>query len=327
MSAAGRTKRVGWVVVHFAAAGAVAGGESAPVAKDTRSAHAAVHDGNLKLRAGAPQAALEDYEYARSLVPEAPEIPFSEGVAKLRLKDYAGAREAFERSATATDSKLAADSLYGTGSAYHAEALDHLNEPKVALEDLESALQWYQSALAVDPGHPAARDAQRKAATLRRQVKQQMQQQQQPQQGQEQGEEGEQQDDQQSPSESQASRKKKEEQDGEQSDAEPQSSPEQQADEQQASQKSQNQRPADDKQEQQAQAQSGESKADQAEGADEDKQPSDEERQTAAEEKADTSRQQAERRLREMMQALRNRQKERRETSQRPVVTPVDKDW
>lgn len=327
MSAAGRTRRFGWVVVHCVAAGTVVGGESAPVAKDTRSAHAAVHDGNLKLRAGAPQAALEDYDYARSLAPEAPEIPFSEGVAKLRLKDYAGARGAFERSATATDSKLAVDSLYGTGSAFHAEALDHLNEPKVALEDLESALQWYQAALAVDPQHAAAREAQRKAATLRRQVKQQMQQSQQQQPSQSQGEEGEQEEDQQVASEPQASGEKQEEQDGEPSDAEPQSSQEQQGDEQQASQKNQNQPPAEEKQEQQAQAQSDESKADKAEGADEERQPSDEERQAAAEEKADTSRQQAERRLREMMQALRNRQKQRREASQRPVVTPVDKDW
>lgn len=82
------------------------------------------------------------------------------------------------------------------------------------------------------------------------------------------------------------------------------------------------QQPSDENQDEEDQQQSS------SENESEDQQPKKEEQQQSAEEKKkQVSREQAERQLREMMQALRQREKARKEAVMTIPLAPVDKDW
>lgn len=286
------------------------------------AAREAVHQGNQALRAGKPADALDAYARAQSIEPDAPEIAFSQGLAHYQLGDYGAARAAFEKAAVAPDRQLADDAMYSLGTAYHAEALAQVAEPQVAMERLENAVQRYQSVLADAPDHAAAHDALRKAAVLRRQIREQMQQQQQPQpqnpstdQQEEQSDQREQQSDSQQQDQQQAPQEQ-----------EPSDSQEQ-GQEQQESPSEPSEQPSQDKPTDQPSAADQQEESSQRADAQDDASESEEASQTSAKEDERASREQAERRLREMMQALRDRQKQRREPPRRVPLAPVDKDW
>ena len=268
-----------------------------PAGFEQLNAHEAVRRGNQLLIDGDAPMALEAYEHAKGLMPDALEIPFVQGLGHYALKEYEPAREAFEKVALSKNRKLANDATYSVGTTFHAEALESAAEPQLAIEKLEIALQRYQSVLANESDHTEARDAIVKAASMRRQLKRMLEQQQQQDQDQDQqNNEGEDSEDQQ-----------QQKRDGEQ-------------DEQQQSE-SQQQQPSDESQDRQDQQQS----------AQEDEQEEDQEQrqmqESEAQQQEQTSQEQAQRRLREMMQNIRERQKRRREQPQPFRVAPVDKDW
>jgi len=260
----------------------------------------AVREGNLLLKAGDAASALEHYRQAESLKPDAREIDFDRGLGHFALGQFDEAREAFEKAAGGKGDALADDAVYSAGASDHAEALAKAAEPQLALSKLESAMRRYQSVLSRRPEHLAARDANYKAASVWRTLKQQLeqQQQQQPNDQQDQNEEGEKQENQ----EQQPSQQQKNDEQKEQKSAQNQ---EQQSQEEKAEQQQSSAEKEQDKKEEQ----SKEAQAQQQE------------------EKEQVSREQAERKLREMMQALRDRKKLRPEEVRKVPISPVDKDW
>ena len=270
---------------------AVPANEPAPALPEERklSAPQAVRRGNEHLLGGDPTAALKAYRRAEELEPDAPEIAFVEGLAHYDLGEFNEARERFRKAATSADYALADDAHYSLGTCDHAEALATTDNPKAALGLLEGAMRRYHGVLANQPDHQAARDANFKAASMWRQIKQQLQQQEQQQSQDGDKDENEDQKDQES--------SPGEKQDGDE-EQQPQESDEQPGDQQD--------------QPDQQQASSSEKEA---------------EPQSAAEQKEQIPKEQAQRKLREMMQALRDRQKLRKQRVQTLPVTPVEKDW
>ena len=257
----------------------------------------AVREGNRFLEGGDPSAALQRYGEAKRLVPDAREISFDEGLAHFALGEYDKARESFDRAAQGKSDALADDALYSSGTCDHAEAVGPSADPKQSIAKLESAMQRYQSVLSRDANHPAARDAHYKASSLWRELKQQQQQQQ------------EQQSDQQNDSQE---NQEKQEQSQQQQQSSQEKNEQQQQQEQQQEQQSQ--------QEQQQQQQQAQQQEDQ-------KKESEESQQAQEQTEEDASREQAERKLREIMQAQKDRKKMRPEDTRKPQVQPVAKDW
>jgi len=262
------------------------------------SAPKAVREGNLLLKAGDAASALEQYRQAETLQPNAREIAFDRGLGHYALGQFDEAREAFEKAAGGEGDALADDAVYSAGASDHAEALAKATEPQLALSKLESAMQRYQSVLSRRPDHHAARDANYRAASSWRTLKQRLEQQKQQEQPNDQNEEGEKQENQeQQPSQQQEEGEKNEQQSA------------QNQEQQNQEQRSEQQR-SSSKEEQ-------EKKEEQTKGAQAQQQ----------EEKEQVSREQAERKLREMMQALRDRKKLRPEEVRKVPLSPVDKDW
>lgn len=248
------------------------------------SAREAVRQGNRFLEAGSPTKALIRYEEARGQQPDAYEIAFVEGLAHYDLKEFSQARGAFERATTSENDTLANDANYSLGTCDHVEAFQQEQDPKAAIGLLESALRRYQSVLERDPDHQAARDAIRKAATLRRRLRQQMQEQPQ-QQDSEQDQEGEQ---------SEQKQDKQQQQDGEQDKDQESSDSQESFDEQQQSEQQEDQ---------------------------------EQQRSEVDARQQEASREQAERKLRELMQAIKDRKKMRKPIAQPTPLKPVEKDW
>ena len=267
--------------------------------KPPTSPSRAVREGNLLLNAGDAASALELYRQAESLKPDAREIAFDRGLGHFALGQFDEAREAFEKAAGGEGDALADDAVYSAGASDHAEGLAKAAEPQLALSKLESAMQRYQSVLSRRPEHVAARDANYKAASMWRTLKQQLEQQQQ----------------------QQSSQQNQEEDREEQENQEQQPSQQEKQDEEQKQQSTQSQ-------EQPSQEQQSEQK--QSDSAEEQDQQEEQYAETQArqqEEKEQVTREQAERKLREMMQALRDRKKLRPEEVRKVPLQPVEKDW
>lgn len=299
---------------------------------ESLSAYDAVREGNRLLEQGNAEGALQAYNHAGKLAPDALEVPFVKGVGNYDLKRFGDARQAFEKAVLSKDRKLATDAQYGVGAAHHAEALALLNNPpaapeatgiaespqKEALQHLESAMQSYRGALANNPNHAAAREANSKAAHLWKKVKQEIQQQQQQQQQNQDSEKKDENNEDQKQQENQNDDQKNENKDSQ----EQQENQESEQKQQQESQQNQ----SDEQKKENAQEQKSEEQQQQesAEQSEEKKQ----EEQTAAQQKEQReSQEQANRKLREMMQTVRDRQKNRREKIERVPVKPVEKDW
>lgn len=255
-------------------------------------ARRAVSEGNRLLIDGKPDVALQAYDYADKLRPEAREIDFVRGLAHFEGKEFEEARVAFRRVSATDDDGLGNDALYSLGTCDHTEGLDSLEQdPQLAVSLLENAMKRYQDVLAKQPEHKAARDANRKAARLWRELKRQLQEQQQ-----------QDQDECDNPKE------------GEKEDS--QKNQQQQQDEKEQQQQSQTPEPNEQQEEEQPQ-----------ESAQQQEEQQQKQQSSEAQQQEQASREQAERKLREMMQAQRQRQKMRRQHVQRIPVAQVDKDW
>ena len=260
------------------------------VAPDRSAAAEAVRKGNQRLQSGDANGALEAYEQADALAPDAREIAFVEGLAHYDLKAYDQARSAFEQAAGVGSDALAADARYSLGTCDHAEALETTDDPKLALILLEDAMRKYQSVLAEQPNHRAARDANLKAASMWRALKQQLERQ--PPQPQDSA-----------PSDKNENQDEKNQDQQQSNDQQNQSS----SDQQSLSQENQRQSASPDEQDQQQQK--------------------DQQRQAQVDQQERISREQAQRKLREMIQTIRERRKARREQVQELPVKPAEKDW
>ena len=292
------------------------------------SAREAVRAGNQLLRAGKADEALKAYEQAKFLEPAALEIPFVQGLGQYQRQDFDSARELWSRASLSDDASLADAATYSLGTTYHAEALKQHEKPEEATKSLEQAMERYQQVLSHDGQHVAARDSLRKAAALRRQIKQMMQQQQEQQPNQEKSDEEKQ----------EQSEQEQSSENSKQGEKESEESKEQQSQEQSEEQK-QESSPQEQKeqQDQSAQSESAEQEQKESSAAQEKQEPSDpsdaKESQEQSEEapaeppEEDSSREQAERQLREMMQSLRDRQKQRKPPAQRVPIKPAEKDW
>ena len=281
----------------FAAATIARGADEA--AKPPISASKAVREGNLLLKAGDAASALKRYRQAETVQPSAREIAFDRGLGHYALGQFDEARQAFEKAAGGAGDALADDAVYSAGACDHAEAFAGGANPKAALSKLENAMQRYQSVLSRRPEHQPARDANYKAASMWRELKQKLEQQKQQQQQNDQQDQN-QQDENQEKQQSSEQQKENEQQEQQSAENQEQQSQEQQAEKQQSA--SAEQKENQDEQSKEAQAKE-------------------------EEQKEDVSREQAERKLREMMQAVRDRKKLRREEVKKIPISPVDKDW
>lgn len=273
-------------------------------------APAAVREGNRLLRSDELTSALRAYEHAQSIEPDAREIDFVQGLAHFKNGAYELARHSFEDAATASSDKLVDDALYSVGTTYHAEALARQDDPQEAFPLLEQAMKRYQEVLAHQPDHQAAKDANYRAASKWRVIKKMLEEQQQQQEQQNSDDQEKDEDEQQ---EQQQDDQQKQDQDDEQQ--EQQQDPSEQ-DEQQQDQQEQDGEPQDQEQDQESQ----ESNPDQE----------NENEQNAEQAKAqqeEVSREDAQRKLRELMQALRDRNENKPKRAERYRHVPVDKDW
>lgn len=253
-----------------------------PEPPNNLDAYEAVREGNRFLTQGEAAKALELYAQAQQQRPDARELAFVQGLGHYALGEYDAAREKFEAAVAGRADALADDALYSEGACYHAQALANMQDAQQALGGLEAAMQRYHGVLANQPDHPAARDANIKAATVWRKLKAQLEQQESQPQPSDQEQEGEEQN-----HESQRD----------------QASPKQEQNQQEPSESSQqDEEPQTDGEQTEAQ-------------------------QTEANQQERISREQAERRLREMMQAVRQRKKDRRDPGVLVPVRPVEKDW
>lgn len=310
-----------------------------------RPPHELVREANELLREGEAQQAIPLYDEAAELAPEAREIAFSEGLARYELGEYDEARAAFLKAMRGDADRTAIDAEYSLATIDHAEALAQSDDPQAAIESLESAMRGYQSVLEKDPAFAQAQRSNRKAAAMRRKLKQIQQQQQQQQQqnenSDEKNEENEQQDsqqqnqsDQQQGQENQDSQdEQQQQQDSENSDQQ-QDQSQQQNQDQQDSQSRDQQQQSDQKDAQQQEQQQNQQKDEQQDQQqDEQEQKQDDQQQQSASEQQqaaaqqDHSREQSERRLREMMEAIRDRKKQRKPVVVPVPVRPADKDW
>jgi Ca-activated chloride channel family protein len=285
-------------------------------AKPKESAPSLVRRGNKLLLEEKPGEAIEIYDEAQKVAPDAREIAFGKGLGYYKLGEFDKARSAFEEAAAARDDSLADDALYSIGTVDHTEALaGQGGDPKASMSKLESAMQSYQNVLARNPQHAAARDANLKAATMWRQIKEQMQQQQQQQSDQNQDQNQDEKQEQQEQQQQDQQQEQQENQDQQQQNQEQQE--QQQQDQQEQDQQEQSQQQQSDQSQEQQEKQSSKEQQEQEQTA--------EQQQEMNEEQV--SREQAERQLREMLQALRDRKKERREPAKPMPIQRGEKDW
>lgn len=262
--------------------------DESPVPPKRSSAPRLVREANELLRSDNPAEALKTYDEAARLRPDAREIAFDQALAHYRLGQFDEARESFQKAAVGASDLLADDAMYGLGAIDHARALS-ATEPKEALAHVENAMRNYQTVLGNHPEHAAARDANLKAASYWRQLKQQLEQQQQQQQ--------------------------------------PSDSENQDQQEQNQQQQSQEQQPQDQQQQQQQQSeQQQQQEQTQASQDQQESKPQEQQEQMAQAQEEDNSQEQAERKLREMIQAMQDRKKHRKEDV-KPTFRPAEKDW
>jgi len=279
----------------------------APTPKET--APQLVREGNKLLLDDKPDLALEKYDLAKTLAPEAREIAFAEGLSHFKLGDYATAREEFSQVAGSAGDALADDALYSKGTCDHAEAIASTDNPEQAMGKLESAMRTYRDVLARNPNHQAARDANFKAASMWRQIKKQMEQQKQEQKKDGEGDDdNEKKDDQEKQDEQEQSDQKSDE---DQEQSEQQESEDQQEEDQESSESKQDKKEQEQKQEQ--------SKSDEQKESDQ--------QQAQQSEEEQVSQEQAERKLREMLQELKDRQKARKKPVKGVPPPRGGKDW
>jgi Ca-activated chloride channel family protein len=135
------------------------------------AARSLVERGNRAYQQGQFDKALEAYEQAARVKPEAAEIWFNIGDAYYRLGDYRAAMGAYEQAAVRSRrTALEARSKFNQGNACFRQALaEGATDPSRALEGLATSVRLYQDALKLDP---ALDDARHNIEVARRLMKQ-----------------------------------------------------------------------------------------------------------------------------------------------------------
>jgi len=292
-----------------------------PAAAQQVDAYAEVTAGAEAFAAGRYDEALQAYEAAAEVLGDTPELEYNRAAAEYKLGRYDQAAERFARAALTPDRELSGRARFGWGNCQYARVLAELEAAQAAhmasggqgqpapqpdlpgaIKRLNSAISHYRDSLgsaaateAGDATHRAARENIERAQRLSNLIEQMLeqQQQQQPQQGDESQQEQNDQQDQQQQGRQQEDEQQPQQQDEKQGQQENEQPRNQQEQEQQEGQQQ-------DREEQQPQA--GEPQ----------------ERQMTEEE------------LEAVLQAVRDREKKRREETARRVRArqePVARDW
>jgi len=266
---------------------------------DGDSARELVDAAQLAMNTERFQDAMDLYEQAGALMPDAAEIPFNMGVAAYRAGDFERASALFLKAGTlASDPLMQAQAAYNLGTTSAQQAIaSQTDDPAVAqaqMEDstaaLKTALEQFRDAIAMDPLDEDARANGELAWQWLKELEQLQDQMQQDGQQPQQQEDGEPQDQDQQPQQQPG--------EPEQSDDQQQGGPEQEQEQQQQAQ------PSSTDEQQQEQEQSPQS--------------------TAGEKPM--SREEAER----LLQSVRDKEAQRREQLARQEAgkqRPVEKDW
>jgi Ca-activated chloride channel family protein len=285
---------------------------TSPFAAAEPAPHELVSEANEALNAGNYGQALQGYEQAAEIEPEAPEIAYDQGIAYYRMGDYEKAAEYFRRALAAEDASLDAKARFNLGNCAYATALQQQqSDAQAAVTKLEEATNRYREALEITPNDLDARANIERAQRLKEILLEQMQQQQQQRQNQEQQNEQQEQQEQQS--------QQQDQQDGE--DQQPQQSQSEEQQDQQEDQRQAEQQQGEDEQ-QQPQPQQG----DEQQQEQQQMQQQDENAQPPQGEPKAMSREEAER----LLQMIRDQERQRREAQmqrQRAKQAPVQKDW
>jgi Ca-activated chloride channel family protein len=135
------------------------------------AARSLVARGNRAYQRGQFDQALEAYQQAARVKPEAAEIWFNLGNALYRRGDYRAAMDAYEQAAVRSRKKaLEARSKFNQGNACLRQALaDGSSDPTLAVEGLRASVRLYQDALKLDA---SLGDARHNIEVARRLMKQ-----------------------------------------------------------------------------------------------------------------------------------------------------------
>ncbi|HEX4825645.1 MAG TPA: tetratricopeptide repeat protein [Candidatus Polarisedimenticolaceae bacterium] len=130
-------------------------------------AHRRTEQGNKAYTQGKNDAALESYQKAQSIIPEAPQLRYDLGNVLYRQENWAGAAEAYERALGAAGPELAPKAAYNLGNALFKD------------EKYDDAVKAYMRALKAAPQDGDAKHNLELALRALQEQKQKQQQQQQ----------------------------------------------------------------------------------------------------------------------------------------------------
>jgi len=149
-----------------------------------KDAHTLVGEANRAFADGDYATALETYQAAELVLPESSELAYNRGVASYMLGDYAGARDALNRSLMTHDVGLEVKAKFNLGNVAYTLALGKRSTPGEAIDLLKTAMVHYRDAIDLDPHDDDARANMELAERMIRDLLEKLKQQQAPQQGQ-----------------------------------------------------------------------------------------------------------------------------------------------
>ncbi|MCH8963751.1 MAG: tetratricopeptide repeat protein [Planctomycetes bacterium] len=275
-----------------------------------------VRQANAHLQAGQYDEAIEKYEQAAELLPDAAEIAYNRAIGHYRKGDFENAKEQFITSLKTRDPELEAKAKFNLGNCAYAAALAKKDNIPEAVEHLKSAILHYKDAIESNPQDTDARINIEMAQLLMKDLLDKQKQKQEEQQNQDQKEDAqkdqEEQDENKDQQQDQPSEQQDQQQPGDQEqqqegESEPQQNEQQQGQQQHNEQK---QQAGDDQKYEQQQNQNAEQQSQQGQKG--------QERKMTREE------------AKQLLQMIRDKEMQRRsELARRARVklAPVDKDW
>ncbi|MCH8851449.1 MAG: tetratricopeptide repeat protein [Planctomycetes bacterium] len=275
-----------------------------------------VRQANAHLQAGQYDEAIEKYEQAAELLPDAAEIAYNRAIGHYRKGDFENATEQFITSLKTRDPELEAKAKFNLGNCAYAAALAKKDNIPEAVEHLKSAILHYKDAIESNPQDTDARINIEMAQLLMKDLLDKQKQKQEEQQNQDQKEDAqkdqEEQDENKDQQQDQPSEQQDQQQPGDQEqqqegESEPQQNEQQQGQQQHNEQK---QQAGDDQKYEQQQDQNAEQQSQQGQKG--------QERKMTREE------------AKQLLQMIRDKEMQRRsELARRARVklAPVDKDW
>lgn len=296
-------------------------------AQDT-SPQELVRQANDHLQAGQYDQAIEKYQRAAELLPDAAEIAYNRAIGHYRKGEFENAKEQFITSLETRDPELEAKAKFNLGNCAYAAALAKKDNIPGAVEDLKSAILHYKDAIESNPQDKDARINIEMAQLLMKDLLDKQKQQQEEQQNEDQNQDEEQ--DQEQQDENQDQQQDQEGEDQHQDQSAQQQDQEQSGDQQQ-------QPDGDDQQQRDEQQQGQQQQDEQQKGqqqAGQDQEQEQQQPQTAEQPQQQGQKGQERKMTREeakrLLQMIRDKDmRRRRELARRARVklAPVDKDW